>query len=218
MNENIETPNYYAILPAFIRYDKRLKFAERLMYGEITSLCNKSGECWAKNSYFADLYDVSVRTISSWINHLKELGYINIKIEQKEFSKEIDKRIITINNLPTVIVENKQEPKVNNDENNLIENFDKIWNIYPRKDGKNIAYKHYKAWLKGKKYLGSICSLSNKEMWFATQIYNLQIKELKTEKQYIKMGSTFFNETIYEYVEKYRKSANYWENKIREEL
>ena len=28
---------YYAIIPATIRYDERLKYAERLLYGEITA-------------------------------------------------------------------------------------------------------------------------------------------------------------------------------------
>ena len=32
-------------------------------------------------------------------------------------------------------------------ETELADNFDKIWKLYPRKDGKNTAYRHYKAWL-----------------------------------------------------------------------
>ena len=34
-------PNYYAIIPANIRYDNSLKAIEKLMYGEITVLTNK---------------------------------------------------------------------------------------------------------------------------------------------------------------------------------
>lgn len=36
-----EQPNYYAIILASVRYDNTLKFAEKLLYGEITALANK---------------------------------------------------------------------------------------------------------------------------------------------------------------------------------
>ena len=83
----------------------------------------------------------------------------------------------------------------------MAENFEKIWNLYPRKEGKNSAFNHYKAWLKGKKYAGKTIKLTNRQMWFATKKYADSIEKNKTEKQYIKMGSTFFNEAIMEYVE-----------------
>ncbi len=86
-------------------------------------------------------------------------------------------------------------------EKELADNFDKIWKLYPRKDGKNTAFTHYKSWLKGKKYAGRTIKLTNKQMWFATKKYADLMEENKTEKQFIKMGSTFFNEAIMEYVE-----------------
>ena len=92
----MENPNYYAIIPANVRYDKKLMANAKLLYGEITALCNDKGICWARNEYFADLYGVSKETISRWISHLSKLGYIKIKIFYKKDSKEIDKRIISI--------------------------------------------------------------------------------------------------------------------------
>lgn len=68
-----EQINYYAIIPATIRYNKELKFAERLLYGEITALTNKKGYCFATNRYFSELYNVTIETISRWISHLKKL-------------------------------------------------------------------------------------------------------------------------------------------------
>ena len=70
-----ESPNYFSIIPANVRYDKRLKPNEKLLYSEITALCDKNGFCWATNAYFANLYEVDKKTVGVWINHLKELGY-----------------------------------------------------------------------------------------------------------------------------------------------
>lgn len=76
-------PTFYAIIPANVRYCKGLKANAKLLYGEITALCNKDGYCWAENSYFADLYEVSEETVSRWISQLKSFGFISIRIENK---------------------------------------------------------------------------------------------------------------------------------------
>ena len=93
----MENPNYYAIIPSKIRYDKELTANAKLLYGEITALCNEKGICWASNRYFANLYGTSKETISRWISQLVKKEYIFIKIFYKKDSKEIDKRIISIN-------------------------------------------------------------------------------------------------------------------------
>lgn len=65
-NEEKEKTGYYAILVATVRYDKRLSANEKLLYAEITALTNLFGFCMASNNYFAELYGVSVRTVSTW--------------------------------------------------------------------------------------------------------------------------------------------------------
>ncbi len=100
--------SYYAIIPANVRYDKNLTPTARLLYGEITALCNERGYCWASNSYFSELYDVSKVTISKWVNQLVNQGYITSKIQYKEGTKEIAYRYIRIVNDP--IKENVNTP------------------------------------------------------------------------------------------------------------
>ena len=91
-----EKKSYYAIIPANIRYDESLPPNAKLLYGEITALCNAEGYCWASNKYFAELYDVSPITISRWINILVSKGYIASQIIYKEGTKQIAKRYIQI--------------------------------------------------------------------------------------------------------------------------
>lgn len=79
-----------------MRYDKRLRANEKLLYSEITALTNKTGECWASNQYFADLYGVTPQAISKWISDLRKCGYIEVYIKYKEGTKEVDKRVISI--------------------------------------------------------------------------------------------------------------------------
>lgn len=93
-----EKPNYYAIITADIRYDNRLTDSEKLLYGEITALSQSTGECWASNNYFAELYNVTTETISRRISKLRNLGYVDVVITYKGNTKQIDKRIIKIIN------------------------------------------------------------------------------------------------------------------------
>jgi uncharacterized phage protein (TIGR02220 family) len=88
--------SYYAIIPANVRYDKDLTPNAKLLYGEITALCNEKGYCWASNSYFSKLYKVSKVSISKWINQLVDKGYIQADIQYKEGTKEILNRYLRI--------------------------------------------------------------------------------------------------------------------------
>lgn len=91
--------NYYAIIPATVRYSKQLKANEKLLYGEITSLSNRNGYCYAQNRYFANLYNVSIETVSRWLSHLQQLGFIQIEVKRNE-KQEVVARYIYIVDTP----------------------------------------------------------------------------------------------------------------------
>ncbi|WP_297286710.1 helix-turn-helix domain-containing protein [uncultured Brachyspira sp.] len=103
---NKDKKNYYAIIPANVRYDKRLSPLTRLIYGEITALTNEKGYCFATNAYFANLYSMSNVSISRCISELKEHNYIRVVYDIKE--KNVDKRKIYINNLENKKLENEE--------------------------------------------------------------------------------------------------------------
>ena len=123
--------SYYAVIPANVRYDESLPPNAKLLYGEITALCNAEGYCWASNKYFADLYGVTTRTASKWVNALIGRGYIKSEVAYKKGSKEVEKRLITIapypieenfhtygENLPYPIEENFHTPTEENFQDN----------------------------------------------------------------------------------------------------
>lgn len=124
-----EEPNYYAIIPANVRYDKRLIQGAKLLYGEITALSNQKGYCWASNNYFMKLYKVSRNTIQSWLKSLEVCGYISREVVYKEGSQEIDTRYIRISGYPSP--ENLATPSPENSTDNNTSFNNTINNIKP---------------------------------------------------------------------------------------
>ena len=90
------SPAFYAVIPANVRYDNSLKPNAKLLYGEITALCNDTGYCWAGNEYFAKLYNVGTKTITVWISELVNKGYIHRKLIYDENTKEIKARHLSL--------------------------------------------------------------------------------------------------------------------------
>ena len=203
----MEKPSYFAILTADVRYDKTLKPLARLLYAEITALCNKEGYCWAGNQYFADLYEVDKNTVSGWIGQLKTRGYITVQLEYKEGTKQILNRYIRINGegihkiIDTSLQKNgypineiiEVNKTINNTFNNTVNNkdyFSQFWDFYPRKAGKESARK---AWEK----------LQPNEELMALIANNIKERIDKGEwrkdnKSYILHASTFLNQKRWE--------------------
>lgn len=152
--------SYYAIIPANVRYDDKLTANAKLLYGEITALCNQEGYCWAGNDYFANLYGVSTVSISKWINQLVEEGYVSSTIKHKKGDVKTTKRYLRIVNDPhkekltgsltKVNDPHKEKFKHNNTVNNTNNNtmstkrdipYKEIIEYLNEKTGKKISYR-----------------------------------------------------------------------------
>ena len=96
----MEKPNYYAVIPAEVRYSKNLTPNAKLLYAEITALCNMNGKCTASTDYFSKLYEVSRISIQKWLKVLQDNNYIKRINIYKQGSKEILTRVITLVNIP----------------------------------------------------------------------------------------------------------------------
>ena len=95
MNLDIKK-SYYAVIPATVRYDNNVVPSAKLLYGEITALCNEKGYCWATNDYFSKLYSVSKRTISTWIKSLCNAGYISAEFVLDNSSQKVKMRCLKV--------------------------------------------------------------------------------------------------------------------------
>ena len=88
--------SYYAVIPAEVRYSERLQASAKLMYGEVTALCNEKGFCWASNQYFAEMYGASERNVRRWIESLAREGFIRVEVkgtQRKIYIVEADKNV-----------------------------------------------------------------------------------------------------------------------------
>ena len=84
---------YYAVIPATILFNKDLKANEKLLYAIITILSNKEGYCFASNAYLSNLLDAQPHTISKWVSHLRECGFVCLDMIKNEKGKIIQRRI-----------------------------------------------------------------------------------------------------------------------------
>lgn len=87
----------YGILPNRIGHDNSISDFSKVLYSEISSLCAARGYCWAKNKYFAKLFNKSEKTISRAINELEKFLIIKNRMTDNriifahEFNEKIDR-------------------------------------------------------------------------------------------------------------------------------
>lgn len=91
--------------------------------------------------------------------------------------------------LNTNLTNNLNKPITNNKPSSteLKERFESIWKLYPRKEGKSVAFKHYQ------KALQEDEELTDEAIVKGLENYVAYLKQEKTEKTYMKMGETWFS-------------------------
>jgi len=156
MDSTVSKPENYILIPAEVKNCKELKPIEKLIFGDITCLCNQKGYCWAGNRYFAELYQISKRSVSRYINHLKELNFITAVVE-RDANKKVIKRTIKINDNPIEktdstsgqnflspvdrTVQYNNTSYNNKKEKNIL--FNDFWDIYDKKIGRGACEKKF---------------------------------------------------------------------------
>ena len=118
----MEEENFkYIILPEYITKDKKLTDKEKNIYSMILTL-SKNKECTMSNAYISSMINISKVHSSRLISSLRDKGYIKVKIEYKENSKEIQKRILTpINKFVNTYKQIRTRP-INTDVKDILKN------------------------------------------------------------------------------------------------
>ena len=118
-------PNYYAVIPAEVRYSDKLTDFEKLLYGEVSAMANVKGYCFARNSYFGELFGKSIRTITRAISNLSAEGFIEVEVKRDDSGEVIERRVYLSLNVdrsrqkfPDPMDENTLAPPVKNGEYN----------------------------------------------------------------------------------------------------
>ena len=86
----------YAVIPAAVRYDSELRPNAKLLYGELSALAVAEGYCWASNSYLADLFGLSKKTVEALIKQLRDRGHIEVEMDRDPETQEVLRRKIWI--------------------------------------------------------------------------------------------------------------------------
>ncbi len=101
--KTVQRPSFWAVLPATVRYDTRLRPNAKLLYAEITALQEASGFCFASNRFLSDNFGLKPETITSLLNNLADAGYITVEVlRDKATNAVIQRRIYTTGKLPEV--------------------------------------------------------------------------------------------------------------------
>ena len=188
-----QKPNYYAIIPAEVRYDKELRPNEKLFFGEIVALSNTTGVCTASNNYFSTLYDVVPSAISKWVKDLEEKQYIDV--EYIKNGKEIIERRIRITGI-------HKYDKV----------FTKVIEGYSQKTNRGYSQKLKE---NNTSSINNTSINNNKEIYKERfeefyQAYPKHLKKVEVEKWFYKNkpDETLFN-TIMTQLEKFKKTKEW---------
>lgn len=96
--------NYFAVLPAAVRYNPKLTARAVLLYAVLSSLAVADYTAYASNAYIAGALGVSEPTVKRLLRELEAERYISVRFEYRGNTKEIARRLITVNkDLPLLL-------------------------------------------------------------------------------------------------------------------
>lgn len=125
-------------IPYEIFINKKLTDKEKTIYSMILTL-SKTKECIMSNSYISSMLNISKVRSSRLINSLRDKGYIKVKIEYKENSKEIQKRILTpINKCVNTYKQIRTRP-INTDVKDILKNNNINYNNWRYKSDRDYS-------------------------------------------------------------------------------
>lgn len=115
----------------------------------ISSLCAKTGECFASNTYFSSLFNCTEISVSQKINKLIKCGYLSVEYEKR--GAQVQKRVLRLKTFltddlnifyPTIKnIFKDNNISVNNKKDNkkeiYKESFEEWWSFFPKQRAGN---------------------------------------------------------------------------------
>lgn len=144
--------------------------------------------------------DGKISKIEYVISETKNLENLVVDFPQQENLKQENQGQLNTNKLITDSSKNKE----------IYTEFEKLWGLYPKKQGKDKAFSYYeKARKSGTTY---------EEVENGIYAYKRYIEAEQTDPKYIKMGSTFFSQKAWkdDWTPLKRKSSNPFMDMLRE--
>ena len=80
----MDTPGFWSVLPAHVRYNKNISDFAKILFSEITALSNKDGYSSANNGTLGEWHGKDPKTISRVISKLKAEGLIRVEINKSK--------------------------------------------------------------------------------------------------------------------------------------
>lgn len=85
-------------IPEWIMAREDLKLIEKIVYGKIVGLTDKTGYCYALNNWIGNQLGLSAKRISFYISHLVELKLIKREVERNENGEVIQRKLFVYQN------------------------------------------------------------------------------------------------------------------------
>ena len=148
-DDDIQRIGYYAVIPATVLFNERLKPNEKLLYALITALSNKEGYCYASNKYLGEKLGVDPVTFSRWITDLRRNNYVFVDIMRNEKKEIICGRIFPndvpyrLNNQYPYILKNQEGIDEKVKDNNIIDNNINTHTVSKEKFNENVFLYDY---------------------------------------------------------------------------
>lgn len=80
---------YFAVIPYPVRASRMISNDEKLLYCELSARLEIPGYCKSSNKDLSMFFAVSERTITCWLTHLKEAGFIRIVQNNRKHRRQI---------------------------------------------------------------------------------------------------------------------------------
>lgn len=192
----------YIVIQSFMVTDLHLKGTDLIVYAIIYGFSQAENQAYTGSlQYLADWTNCTKQGVMKNLKSLMQKGLIEKKETVLNDIKFCEYRVTKFNGVVNKVDDGIKQSLtggikqslpnnigddniVNNKDNNMSD-FEMLWSLYPRKEGKKQALTAYKRAIKA--------GVSVETIRKGIQAYINYIQREKVKPQYIKMGSTWFN-------------------------